>query len=240
MARSRVVKLFDTAFGQPSGVHCEICRGSEQQCVDYCSKEESRVAGPWQYGERAQPGKRNDVSRVREIIEEGGGMRGVAREATSYQSIRVAESILKYCEKGRDFETEVRWYSGSTGSGKTRSALEEFPDAWVSGKNLKWFEGYDAHEVVIVDDFRRDFCTFHELLRICDRYPYRVETKGGSRQLLAKVIIFTCPWTIDQLFRERSVEDVGQLKRRVKIEKTFGDVVASPRGSACAPHFRVL
>ena len=238
---SRLVKLFDSSVGGVSGVHCEIARGSEEQCVLYCTKEESRVAGPWEFGERAKPGKRNDLVRVREIIENGGGMRQVAQEALSYPAIKTAESILKYCEKGRDWETDVRWYYGETGSGKTRAAIEEFPDCWISGKSLKWFEGYDAHECVVVDDFRRDFCTFHELLRICDRYPYRVETKGGSRQLLAKTIIFTCPWSIDQLFKDRSDEDILQLKRRVKTEKLFGQKVPSPnRPSACAPHFKPI
>lgn len=243
---SRVAKLFDSVCGGVrSGVHCEICKGTEDQCVAYCTKEDSRVAGPWQFGERAKAGKRNDLDRVREIIEEGGGMREVAKIAPSYPAIRMAECILKYCEKQRDWETDCRWYYGSTASGKTRSALEEFPDAWISAKNLKWWEGYDAHEHVIVDDFRADFCTFHELLRITDRYPYRIETKGGSRQLLAKVIIFTCPWSIDQLFKHRSEEDVGQLKRRVPVERLFGDRVPSPSkpvlsGGASAPHFRVV
>ena len=237
---SRVLKLFP----RDCGVHCEIAKGNEQQCVAYCSKDDTRVDGPWLFGEDALPGKRSDIVRVREILESGGGMREVAREIGSYQGIKCAEAILKYVEKERDFETEVRWYYGSTGSGKTRSAKEEFPDAWMSAKNLRWFDGYDAHEVIIVDDFRKDFCTFHELLRICDRYGYRVETKGGSRQLLAKVIIFTCPFTIDQLYRDRSDEDIGQLKRRVKEERLFGDYVPTPKNksaftSGCSSNFRV-
>ena len=38
--------------------------------------------------------------------------------------------------------------------------------------NYKWWEGYDGHEVVLLDDIRKDFCKFHELLTLLDIYPY--------------------------------------------------------------------
>jgi len=212
------------------GAHFELCKGDEASNIRYCSKEASRIEGgvPFTFGEVAEQGKRSDIVRAREIIKEGGGMRQVCEEVSSYQATKGAELLLKYIEKGRDFKPEVRWYYGSTGSGKTRAAHDEFPDAWISGKSLKWFEGYDAHQVVIVDDFRKDFCTFHELLRILDRYPFRVETKGGSRQLLAKVIIITCPWEPAVLYSTRQAEDIQQLLRRIDVVKLFGQIVPPP------------
>jgi len=177
----RVIGMAALQRAMPGG-HFEGAKGQEEQNIKYCTKEESRVDGPWSSGEPARPGKRSDITTAREVVTSGGGMRQVIEQVNSYQAMRCAELMLKYKEKKRDWKPNVRWYSGSTGSGKTRSALEEFPDAWVSARNLKWWEGYDAHEVVVVDDFRRDFCTFHELLRILDRYEYRVETKGSSRQ----------------------------------------------------------
>jgi len=219
------------------GGHFEAAKGQEEQNIKYCSKEESRVDGPWSAGEPARPGRRSDITTAREVVTAGGGMRQVVEQVNSYQAMRCAELMLKYKENRRDWKPEVRWYFGSTGSGKTRSALQEFPDAWVSARNLKWWEGYDAHEVVVVDDFRRDFCTFHELLRILDRYEYRVEMKGSSRQLLAKVIIITCPWAPRVLFESRGDEDVGQLMRRIDVVKQFGDIVPFPAGGACQPGF---
>lgn len=207
-------------------VHIELCKGNEEQNIKYCSKEASRVDGPWEYGEKAVAGKRNDIALAKEIVSDGGGMKDViSADINSYQAIKCAELLLKYVEKPRDFKPDVRWYHGSTGSGKTRSAVEEFPDAWLSAKSLKWWEGYDAHKTVVIDDFRKDFCTFHELLRILDRYAYRVETKGGSRQLLATTIIITCPWSPSVLYKGRSDEDIGQLKRRIDSVKLFGDEV---------------
>lgn len=221
--------------------HWEPAKGTEAQCIAYCSKEESRCPGeePVMYGEVSEgQGKRKDLDRVREMVSTGCGMRQIVGEVQSYQGIKTAESLLKYMERQRNFKPEVRWYHGSTGSGKTRSAMNEFPDAWMSGRNLKWWEGYDAHEVVVIDDFRKDFCTFHEFLRILDRYPYRVEVKGGSRQLLARTMIVTCPWPPEVLYEGRSAEDIGQLLRRIDDIKLFGDPVPPPPApSATAAHF---
>lgn len=249
MALSAVVKL----FGADSGVHCEPAKGTFEQAKAYCTKESDRVAGTviLEWGVPPQQGKRKDIDVVREVLSSGGGMRQVAASASSYQSLRCAEVLLKYFEASRDFLPEVFWLHGATATGKTRRAFEMFAkfkaeyswsddeEVWISGKNLQWWEGYDANKYVIVDDFRRDFCTFHELLRILDRYPYRVMTKGGSRQLLARVIVITCPWKPEVLFNTRSEEDIGQLLRRITSVELFGDEeVPAPEPKSTVSHFR--
>lgn len=205
--------------------HWEGAKGNEQANIKYCSKTASREAGPWRAGLETQQGKRKDLEVARELIKSCGKIAKVAEVVSSYQALKGAEVLIKYLEPKRNFKPEVRWYHGSTGAGKTRDAMEEFPDAYMSGKNLKWWEGYDAHDAVVVDDFRADFCTFHELLRILDRYEYRVEVKGGSRQLLAKTIIITCPYHPSELYKNRSEEDIGQLLRRIDTIKLYGNVV---------------
>ena len=194
----------------PDGAHIERAQGSPQQNKDYCSKENVLV----EIGELPVQGRRTDFERVREAVEAGETIDDIIEHATSYQSIRSAEIILRYREPQRDWEPEVHWIWGVTGSGKTKFCMEEAPEAWWSGKSLRWWDGYDAHEDVVIDDFRGDFCTFHELLRILDRYPYRVETKGGSRSLLAKRIFITCPMHPLQVYNVPT-ENKLQLIRRI-------------------------
>lgn len=241
---SAVVKL----FGDGSGVHCEVAKGTFDQAKAYCTKDSDRVPGSAviEWGVPPAQGKRKDIDRVRDVLRSGGGMRELAEVATSYQSLRSGELLLKFVEPGRSFKPEVHWFHGSTGGGKTRRAFDLFEErrvspsdeAWISGRNLQWWEGYDAHKFVIVDDFRKDFCTFHELLRILDRYPFRVMVKGGSRQLLATVMVFTCPWKPEVLYSSRSDEDIGQLMRRIDHVVLFGDEVAAPVAAVAAPEFR--
>lgn len=194
-------------------VHWEKRVGTAEQAIAYCEKD-----GRWcELGTRPmkKQGARSDIDAVRAMVIAGKGMKDIVEVCSGFQAMRFAEKLLEHREAKRNWKTEVIWLYGPTGTGKTKRAFEEAgPDAWISGKNLKWWQGYDAHEHVIVDDFRGDFCTFHELLRILDRYPYTVEVKGGSRQLLAKKIWITCPWHPSDVYNKGD-EEVGQLLRRI-------------------------
>lgn len=199
--------------------HWERRRGNKEQAAYYCKKD----GDVFEKGtiSTSNQGRRNDLEEVSQMVREGKGMKDIVEVCSSFQSMRFAENLLKYKEAKRNWKPEVKWYYGETGTGKTKRAMEETNDPYISGKNLKWWEGYDAHEDVIIDDFRRDFCTFHELLRILDRYEYRVEVKGGSRQLLAKRIIITSCHHPRDVYDTR--EDIGQLIRRIDEIINFRD-----------------
>ena len=196
--------------------HIETRRGSAEQASDYCKKDGDYI----EHGEISKQGERSDIQIIRDTLETHPSrpMRETTAIATSYQSIKVAEQYLKYHEIKRTWKPEVKWYYGPTGSGKTAQAIDELTDPYI-WCTPKWWDGYDAHEHVLIDDFRKDFCTFHTLLRILDRYPHAVETKGGMRSLLAKKIIVTCPYHPEEVYATR--EDIQQLLRRIDEIKKF-------------------
>lgn len=197
-------------------VHWEAMKGEVGDSEAYCSKS-GGVLHRW--GKMpAGKGSRTDVAEIKELVKSGGNMRDVIEVATSYQSIRMAEMLLKY-QRGRDWLPEVWWLWGKPGAGKSRKARELLSDSPVYVKNTgdKWWEGYDGEANVIIDDFRDSWWPLTYLLGLIDRYEFRVEYKGGSRQFLGKKIVITSVLMPDFIYAEaKGIEDVrGQIMRRL-------------------------
>lgn len=211
-------KSFKAVVKLLSPRHVEAANASADDNIKYCSK-----AGDFkEFGVVPKQGARNDINKIREEIQQGNyNMRDIVSSATSFQSIRIAEVNMKYFEPVRDSKPQVLWFYGKSGTGKSRAAYEMCEDPFTCLENTKWWEGYDGHEDVIIDDYRRHFCLFSTLLKILDRYPFRVECKGGSRQLRAKRIIITTTKTPEELWDGRTDEDIYQLTRRIDEVRLF-------------------
>jgi len=193
--------------------HLERTAGTPEQAAAYCKKENDFE----EIGKCPQQGKRTDVEVVREELAMGNGIRGVVKRATNLQQIKIAEAILKYEEPKRDWKPNVAWYWGLTGTGKSKQAHEVFSgtDFYRKTANTgKWWEGYDAHENVLIDDMDENNFPYKNLLDLLDRYECRVECKNGTRQFLAKNIIITASIDPHTMF-QREDQSGGELLRRI-------------------------
>lgn len=198
--------------------HLEITKGTPKQAADYCKKDKDFT----EWGETPKgQGKRSDIDDIKDLVKETGKLREVVLEARSVQSYRMAEIYLTLHEQRRTWKPKVEWYFGESGAGKTYAAYQSFEsdDVYESMATAKWWNGYDAHECVLIDEMRKDFCKFHELLRLLGEYGFKVETKGGSRQFLAKHIVITSCFSPLEYFEGR--EDIYQLIRRIDVIKQF-------------------
>lgn len=197
----------------PEGAHIEKANGNAEQNRAYCMKEghaEEKGACPAQ-------GKRSDVDKIRELVRAGATIQQIADVAPSYQALKFGQTLLSIAPNtSLRLGLRVEWLWGPTGAGKTRAAYEEasaIGEVWISSRNLKWWDGYTGQPCVIFDDLRGDFCTFHEMLRILDIYPLRVEVKGGSVAAAYTHVWITSAFPPTNLWQ--SVEDKGQLMRRI-------------------------
>lgn len=164
--------------------------GSPEQNRIYMTKTDKDC---YIYGEEPHKGKRTDLQVMRNMAIQGATIRDMVPNLASIQSLKAADIIMKYYEKPRDFKPFVLWLYGPSETGKTRYVYDNFKEVYsvMVSNNLKWFEGYDAHETLLIDDLRPNDIQFTKLLKLLDRYEFRVETKGSTRQLLAKNIIIT-------------------------------------------------
>ncbi len=209
------LKSVKRRLGDPA-LHLEARRGTSKQARDYCAKDGEF----FEVGELGKQGARTDLDGVRDCLAAGGGIRDVLDLGCSYQGTRMASVILTYRESKRSRPPRVVWKWGATGTGKSRSAYAEATEGGAGADDVythsgtKWWDGYDGHGVCILDDFRPEDMKFQYLLKLLDRYPFRVEVKGGFRQFRSDLIIITCPKPPEECYMEAG-EDIDQLLRRI-------------------------
>lgn len=191
---SRVLSLL------PAGAHVESARGSCEQNILYCSKEDTRVSGPYEYGTPSvrKQGRRTDLLDAISALDSSASLEEAILASESAQACYVKysrglEKLAALKKKPINARQSVRtrrviclW--GPTGTGKTHTAyttlLERYPESepFIAPDNSgKWFDGYSGQRGVIFDDFRAedDNMPVSLFLRLTDRYPMQVPIKGG-------------------------------------------------------------
>lgn len=95
----------------------------------------------------------------------------------------------------RNFKTKVLYLTGLQGTEKSSMAAEVAElvtqDSVYYKSEGKWWDYYENQDTVIWDDFRGCDYKLSELLKLLDRYPYKVEFKGGMVEFNSKCVIIT-------------------------------------------------
>jgi len=116
---------------------------------------------------------------------------------------------------------QVYVFWGYTGTGKSRRAWDEAGmDSYPKDPRSKFWFGYTGQRHVVLDEFRGGIDAAH-LLRYLDRYPQHVETKGGSRQLLAESIWITSNLDPDHWYPDLDEATKEALRRRFTLVVNF-------------------
>lgn len=216
----RKPQRFSYFSGILGGAHFEQARGSREQARAYCRKEDSRLEGPFEYGQWDEGGQgtRSDLQQVQARIIEGATEREIADEFFA-DYCRYGTGIRRYLQlrsvvKPRDFKTEVTVYYGPPGTGKSHASMAGGAKFILSSSNYPWFDGYNGTDSVLIDDFY-GWIKFHHMLVLLDRYPCKVQCKGGMIEWAPPKIFITSNKHPDDWFQDPNL-DIRALKRRIE------------------------
>lgn len=175
--------------------HIETRRGTRTEARNYCMKEDSRIAGPWEHGDwNQEPGKRSDLSEAADMLKTGSSMKQLAETmpAVFCRYFKGLKELQQMLTPARTGPVKVSLLYGVTGAGKTRAAMG-LPNVFKKDGSDMWFDGYAGEEVLLIDDFAgsRSRITLSFMLNLMDQYPVRLPVKGSFTRLQANHIVVT-------------------------------------------------
>lgn len=199
-----------------SSAHWEIAKGTTEQNITYCTKENDYQ----EYGTKPTTPKEKGLmekERWTEIIKSIED--GTVKEQHPEIYIKYNGTCNRLLKRKVEDNEELcgEWYYGESGTGKSRSARTTYPDLYDKLLN-KWWDGYQEEETVLLDDLDHTHASHmgQALKRYADHYPFRAEVKGSSMVIRPKKIIVTSQYTIEQLWPD-DTELQQALKRRFKM-----------------------
>ena len=199
------------------GCHLEMCR-NRNNAINYCRKEATREDGPFTnlsaYElDAAGQGRRRDLELLQADVKAGKSRLYIAENHFN-AFLQYNAGIMRYqqlLQRPREEKTKVLYLFGLPGVGKSRFALEvakkiarpERNDSDIYYKvSGKWWDLYENHSTVIWDDFRGCDYRLSELLKLMDRYPYKIEVKGAVLEFNSQLLIMTSNVMYDTLYQE--------------------------------------
>jgi len=166
-------------------------------------------------------GRRTDLEELCDFMREKKRSRKEIADAHPTAVAKFSKGIVTLMQwqieprKFTDEPPEVYWRWGPTGTGKSYGVHVKETDLWVSNENLKWFDGYEGQEAVLIEEFRKETSEYNWLLRLTDRYPLQVPVKGGYVHWVPKRVYITSDRPPTEMWPEEGGR-IDQLIRRIK------------------------
>lgn len=169
-------------------------------------KEETRVEGPWEFGNKPMWNEdRKDI----------------------WESARAAAKLRKfddipaamYCRYSKSFhfiaelaqslhppKAECRgiWIHGEAGTGKTSKAQSDFRSLFYIKTRNQWWDGYRDEKIVIMEDLDPESGKYiaGPIKDWTDRYSFKGNVKNSSAYPNHDWFIITSQYTIEQCFED--------------------------------------
>lgn len=182
----------------------------------YCSKEDSRLEGPFQTGPPYII-KKPTLKVIRELVIKG-DLDTIKQEYFGIY-LRSRRAILDEISLHQPTETTATtrgiWISGNPGIGKTFIVRSMDQRIYTKPPN-KWWDSYNNERIVLADDWDDDqskWCA-HYLKIWTDKYPFIAEFKGGAIRPCYDWFIVTSNLNLHEFCREYPYIKAEAIRRR--------------------------
>jgi len=201
-------------------VHIERARGDGQQNRDYCTKDADFVELGTLPEDKGKAGKEAWAKILRKAEE--GDWEWIKMEyprvwINTYSKLQ----SLRQPQLGViDGDITNEWWYGNTGTGKSRLAWEKYGAICYQKMLNKWWDGYDAEKVVIIEEWSpKNEVTASALKIWADRYPFAAQIKGGVLQKIRpqKIIVISNYRLSDCFPDQRDREPVARRFKEIEF-----------------------
>lgn len=171
------------------GTHWEKARGNIQQCVDYCTKEETRTPGcyPAVYGEpKNEQGKRARWEEIKTELEHGVSVEDLVYANPNLAMFGRAMNFLNTVVHNKQPErtkVQVYWVHGPPGCGKSYQCRKFATNPYVvrlEADGRMWFNGYQTTQKFLIIEEMRGWDDTPLLRMVLDHYDLLCPVKMGD------------------------------------------------------------
>lgn len=228
-------KRFATLKGQLTKkglktAHIESRKGTVEQAIKYCSKAETRLDGPYFFGDKidtdTKKGERTDLQKLRDkVLIDGLSFDEIMLEDKTGSAARYTaylRSLIRARDKRKTAEfrhLSVMYLYGPAGVGKSRWALENNADksCYRVSDYSHPFDAYDGEDVLILDEFDGSM-SLTLLLNILDGYSMELPARYENKYARYTSVVIISNRRLGDLYTyliEDSPERLRALYRRI-------------------------
>lgn len=219
----KVIRLqaLKDSLGEPT-IHLEPA-SNWAKVKSYCRKQETRVEGPWEHGTDVQ-GRRSDLAIPCQMVLAGKREREIAElhPEVYVKYFKGIQQLQRIVTRAEPREKRVALFWGATGTGKTRMVYDNTDTESLYNvfcTKSPWFDGYNGHRTVLLDECGPGMMNINIFKRILDRYPMEVPVKGGCVKWNPEVVVMTSNDPLEEWYPTASRDNLNAIKRRVTIFK---------------------
>lgn len=179
---SKVARLKAMIKKMP-GSHVEAAKNA-MRSWEYCGKEDTRVEGPLEFGiPPASRSVKGDTQQRNKMILEKGAVKACEEGLVPierFKQLKQSMDLFQVMKKGVASLPVLanEWHYGPTGTGKSRSVRERFPDAFIKSNDV-WWDGYSGEETVIIEEMGPKQIGGQHMKQWADHHPFKANQKGS-------------------------------------------------------------